>query len=130
MPSPLDDCYPVIFMFYNTKIEPFSESASEIGRKSMFYNIFLDIHQKGGLHNKDFDRNIRRFGRGWTSCHMFIEFSIYNMVYIYIGASYGKDSSPSYAAFVAGANQYVRRYELLFLTPTLNRILPCSSSTW
>ena len=48
----------------------------------MFYNIFLDIHQKGGLHNKDFDRNIRRFGRGWTSCHMFIEFSIYNMVYI------------------------------------------------
>ena len=49
----------------------------------MFYNIFLDIHQKGGLHNKDFDRNMRRFGRGWTSCHLSIEFSLYNMVYRY-----------------------------------------------
>ena len=39
-------CYPIKYMFYNTKITPLFRTNSNIWQKSMFYNMFLDLNQK------------------------------------------------------------------------------------
>jgi len=45
----------MVFMFYNTKIEPLFKITSKKQIENMFYNIFLDLGQFLGRKCKDID---------------------------------------------------------------------------